>query len=151
MHVPADPEAHRDRAQASHDPADAERVGDRLPHAVAPRDLEIDHGGREPADLDLVDRVRGPRERGATVGERGDAVAGAGAAHDRCGRAIRVGEALGVDVVEGDLELAVDLGVGAEVGDDVPGELDAAGSDDDDPPHGGGVASAVGRVRGRLA
>jgi hypothetical protein len=44
-------------------------------------------------------------------------------------------EAIGVDVVEDDLGV-VQLRVGQEVPEQVPGEDDAAGADEDDPGHG---------------
>ena len=64
-------EQHRDGAQAAHDAADAERVGDRLAQAEPLRHLEVGHGARlVAADLDHVDRVVGAVERGAPVGRR---------------------------------------------------------------------------------
>ena len=72
---------HRDRAQAAHDPADAERVGDRLAQAVLLRHLEVGDGARlVAADLDHVDRVVGAVERGAPVGGGGDLRLGASSA-----------------------------------------------------------------------
>ena len=62
-HVVADAEHHRGGAQRADDAADAERVADRLAHAVAGRDLEVAHGRRVAADLDAVDDVVGAVER----------------------------------------------------------------------------------------
>ena len=42
LHVAAHVEQHGDGAQAAHDPADAERVGDRLAQAEALGDVEVD-------------------------------------------------------------------------------------------------------------
>ena len=56
-------------AQAAHDAADAERVGDRLAQPVLLRHLEVDHGaGLVAGDLDHQHDVVGVLERAAAVG-----------------------------------------------------------------------------------
>jgi hypothetical protein len=56
--------------------------------------------------------------------------AGAGLLVDAAHQRFCVSEPVGVDVVERQLEPAVQLGESAQVGDDVTGELDAAGADE---------------------
>ena len=96
-----------DRAQRAEDAADAERVADRLAQAVAGRDLEVAQGRGVPADLDRVDDVVGAVQRGAAV-ERAPSMrrpraerASASSARQRLGGR----EPLGVDVVQGDLDV----------------------------------------------
>ena len=85
---------------------------------------------QEAADLDLVDQVVGPFERLPSVRTRCDGMRGAEPLDDPFRGAVGISEPLGVDIVQRDREAAPELGVGAEVGQDVPGELDAPGADD---------------------
>ena len=65
---PADVEQHGDRAQPAHDPADAQRVADRLAQPEALRHVEVDHGrGAVTADLERGDDVIGAGERRAAI------------------------------------------------------------------------------------
>jgi hypothetical protein len=98
-----------DRAEPAEDPADPDRVGDRLAQAVRLRHLEVGERGLVPADLDLVDQVVGAVEGRAPVGERGDGVPRAGLLDQPRRRAFGGREPLRVDVVERDLEGPVEL------------------------------------------
>ena len=69
FHVAAHVQQHRDGAQPTEDPADAQRVGDRLAQAILLGNLKVDHRrGLVAADLDHADRVIGTVERFAAVG-----------------------------------------------------------------------------------
>ena len=83
-----------------------------------------------PVDLDLVDDVVGALDGGEPVDRGGDRGPGAGLGADPLGDRLGMREPFGVDVVQRQLELAVQLGEAAQVGDDVAGELDAAGADE---------------------
>ena len=124
-----------DCAKASHDSADADRVRDRLAQSILLRDLEIREGCLVPPDLDLVDDVVGTVERRSGRLVRGHQVPGLRSLDLVSGGALRVREPLGVDVVQRDVEGAVELLVGAEVGDDASGELDAPCPQDGDIRH----------------
>ena len=68
LHVAADIQKDRDRAQPAHDAADSQRVGDGLAQAVLLRNLEIDHGARLVAgDLEHGNGVVGVRQRRAAI------------------------------------------------------------------------------------
>src|SRR6185312_392057 len=96
--VLADPDGHRQGAQATGDPADADGVTDRLAYAEAGRDVEVGPGGRVAPDLDRVDDVVGSVDRGEPVQAGGDAGARAGLVTDPAGKGFRVAEAGGIDV-----------------------------------------------------
>ena len=144
-----------DRAETAHDAADADRVADRLAQPERLRDVEVGPRRRVPADLDLVDQVVGAVERGRPRLVRRDPVAGVRALDELVGREQRVGQAFGVDVVEGDLERPVQLLVRAQVREDPPRELDAARADDRDLRHAresgtrpSGASTSTGNVPG---
>ena len=119
-------EHHRNRAEAAHDPADAERVGDRLAQAEALGHLEVGDGARlVAADLDHVDRVVGTVERGAAIGGLRDLGRRPQRLRDAPGDQPRRFEPLGVDVEEGDLRLR-ELLVAEDVAEQIPGEHGAA-------------------------
>ena len=108
-----------------------------------------------PADLDLVDQVVGAVERRRPRLVRRDPVAGVRALDELVGREQRVGQAFGVDVVQGDLERPVQLLVRAQVREDPPRELDAARADDRDLRHAresgtrpSGASTSTGNVPG---
>ena len=130
----------RDRAETPHDAADADRVADRLAQPERLRDVEVGPRRRVPADLDLVDQVVGAVERRRPRLVRRDPVPGVRALDELVGREERVGQAFGVDVVEGDLERPVQLLVRAQVREDPPRELDAARADDRDLRHAASLA-----------
>ena len=134
-HLLAHGHHHRDRAEPSHDPADTDRVGDRLAHPVLLGDLEVGERGSVPAHLDLVDDVVGTLEGRASLGEGHHLVARAGLLDQPLRGSLGDREALRVDVVQGDPERAVELFVGTQIGQDVAGELDAPGADDRDLRH----------------
>ena len=127
---------HGDRAETAHDAADPDRVGDRLPQPVAPRDLEVANGRLVSPDLDLVDQVVGALEGGRAVRVCRDHVAGVQPSDDLVRRTLRVPQPLVVDVVQRELERPGELRVRTEVRQDVPCELHAAGADDRDLRHG---------------
>jgi hypothetical protein len=118
-------------AQHPEDPADPERVGDRLPQAEARRKLEVDQRRRVAADLDHVQDVVGTVDRGAAVEVRGDRRRRAPHARDVARHRRRRLEAVGVDVVQRDLD-AVELGVREDVAEQVLREDDAPGADECD-------------------
>ena len=125
-----------DRAEAAHDPADADRVADRLAQPVLPRHVEVGPRRRVAADLDLVDQVVGAVERRCPRLVGRHVVPGVRSLDELPCREERVRETLVVDVVEGDLERSVQLVVRAQVREDAPRELDAARADDRDLRHG---------------
>ena len=127
---------HRDRAKPAHDPADADGVADGLSEPVLLRHLEVRDGRGIPTDLDLVDQVVGTVERRSPIAVRGHPVARAELFHQGARSAFGVPEPFGIDVVQRDLEGSVQLCIRAEVGDDAPGELDAARADDRHLRHG---------------
>ena len=88
------------------DAADAERVGDRLPQAVAGRDLEVEQRRRVTADLDHVEHVVGSLERRAPIEVRADRRRGAALAGDVARHRLGGREPVGVDVVQRDLGVA---------------------------------------------
>ena len=136
-------EQHRDRAQAAHDAADAERVGDRLAQAELLRDLEVgDRARLVAADLDHVDRVVGAVERGAPVGGRDDLGGRVERVGDPPGDELRRREPLGVDVEQRDLG-AGELLVAEDVAEQVAGEHRAAGADERDLGHGSEATTAA--------
>ena len=158
LHVAADVEQHRDRPQAAHDPADAERVGDRLAQPVALRDLEVDDGRRPvAADLERGHDVVGAVERGAPVGRSPRRPRRRRA--PRRGRAPTISDVaqpLGVDVHQRERRRVGELREAQHVADEVAGEDGRAGADERDPRHArhGGAnqraaASGGGRVSGR--
>jgi hypothetical protein len=59
----------RDGSQRPHDPANSQRVSDRLPQTIAFRDLKICHRARlvSPNLLNHVDRVRSPIQRPGAI------------------------------------------------------------------------------------
>ena len=121
------------RSQRPEDPADAERVGDRLAKPEARRDLEVDQRGPVAPDLDHVEHVVGPLERRAPIEVRADRRRGATLAGDARRHRLGGREPIRVDVVERDLGLA-ELGVLEDVPEQVLREDDAAGADERDPP-----------------
>jgi hypothetical protein len=134
-HVLRDVEKHGHGAQAPHDAADAERVGDGLAQAVSLRDLEIGDGaGLVARHLDHDDDEVGARERLAPVGRRGDD----GRDGERVGDLLRDDarrpEPLLVDVVKRDLAICEDI-VEQDVADEVLHEDRAAGADQRDFRH----------------
>jgi len=97
LHLAAEVEQDGNRPEAAHDPADPQRVADRLPQAEALRHLEVDdRRGAVAADLEHREHVVGARERRASVERRFDRDAG-GLGHP-LGRA----EPVGVDVHQRD-------------------------------------------------
>ena len=135
MHVVPDPHDHGDGPKPPEDAADPDRVADRLTQPVLLRDLEVAERRRVSANLDLVDGVRGSLQSSSAIPVSLNGVPRPYPADDglRCPGRIR--ESLLVDVVEDDREAAVELAVRAQVGHDVPSELDAARSDDHHPSH----------------
>ena len=124
-HVVGHLDHHRDGSEAAHDAADADRVGDGLTDPVFPGDIEVGQGCLVATDLDLVDHVVGAVQGGPTRRVCGHRVVGAGSPDELLRRAVRVAEPLCVDVVQRDLQGAVELLIGAEVGEDAPREFDA--------------------------
>jgi hypothetical protein len=130
---------HRDGAQGAHDPADAERVGDRLTQPVLLRDLEVDHRRRPvPADLDHADRVVGTVECGSPVGGRHHRRVRAESGCDPMSDLLARRETHGVDVVQDDLARR-QFGVREDVAHQVAGEDRATGADEDDACHDGRI------------
>ena len=129
VHVPGQRGGHRDGPQAAEDPADAQGVADRLAHPVPGRDVEVGPGRVVAADLHLVDHVAGAVQRLAPVLGRADRGVRARLRGDPLGQPLGVGQPPGTDVVQREMQLAAELGVGAEVGHHVPGELDTARAD----------------------
>ena len=128
-------EQHRDRAQAAHDPADAERVGDGLAQPELLRHLEVGDGARlVAADLDHVDRVVGAVERGAPVGGGDDLGRRVERVGDPAGDELRRREPFGVDVEQRDLRLG-ELLVAEDVAEQVAREHGAARADERDLGH----------------
>jgi hypothetical protein len=73
LHVAAHVEQQGNRAQAAHDPADPERVADRLAQAEALRHVEVDDGGRfVAADLEHRQDVVGAVECYSAIERRLD-------------------------------------------------------------------------------
>jgi len=69
FHIVGNVKEHRDRAQSAHDPADAQRVGNRLAQTVLPGNVEIDHRRRTiPTDLEHRDHIICPIKCGTAVG-----------------------------------------------------------------------------------
>ena len=136
LHVPRQVEHHRNGAQRAEDAADPQRVADGLAQAVALGHLEVDHRARlVTAHLNGVDHEVGAAQRlppraGAQVGldpgAAGVEVAVQGSEHR-----LRLAQALGVDVVQGDGGGAQWLGQQA-VADDVLDEHGRAGADEGD-------------------
>ena len=129
-------EQHRDGAQAAHDAADAERVGDGLAQAELLRDLEVGDGARlVAADLDHVDRVVGAVERGAAVGgRRRSSARRVERVGDAAGDELRRLEPFGVDVEQRDLGVG-ELLVSEDVAEQVAREHRAARADERDLGH----------------
>ena len=136
LEVAAHVEQHRDRPQAAHDPADADRVTDRLPQAVPLGNLEVDDGRRPvAADLERRDDVVGAVERRAPVergldGRRGAVCLGQPARDD-----LRCPQPLGVDVHEREGRRVAQLGQAQDVADEVAREHRGARSDEGDLRH----------------
>ena len=136
LHVPRQVEHHRNGAQRAEDAADPQRVANGLTQAVALGHLEVDHRARlVTAHLNGVDHEVGVAQRrlprsGAQVGldpgAAGVEVAVQGGEHR-----LRLAQALGVDVVQGDGGVAQRLGQQA-VADDVLDEHGRAGADEGD-------------------
>ena len=84
------------------------------------------------AHLDLVDQEPRAVERGPAIPVGLDRVPGARGLHGGVGQPLRGREPPGIDVVQGDRERAVQLLERAQVGEQAPRELDAAGPDQDD-------------------
>jgi hypothetical protein len=120
---------------SAEDPADAERVRDRLPQPVPGRDVEIQPGRTVAADLDLVDHVGSARQRVGAVRGRADLGGRSGLRDDLAHQPLGEGQPLGADVVQGELKLAAQVGEAAQVGDDIAGELDAACADERNLDH----------------
>ena len=101
---------------------------------MARRDLEVDERRGVHADLDHVqDEVR-PVERLAAVGVGRDRRVGPQLAVDPSRDAGRRVEPLGVDVVQRDMRVG-ELVEAQQVGQQLAGELDAAGADERDLDH----------------
>ena len=100
LHLVSDTEHHGDGPQAAEDAADAEGVGDGLPHAVPVRDLEVQSGGSEAADVDLVHDIVGAVERRAELRRGHDDRVGPDGCGGRLRDAIGRVEPLGIDVVQ---------------------------------------------------
>jgi hypothetical protein len=100
LHVLGQRHHHRDGPQATEDPADAQRVPDRLAHPVPGRDVEVGPGGGVPAHLDLVDHVVGPGQRRAPVGGGGHLRIAAGLGGDPAGQPLGVRQPFGADVIQ---------------------------------------------------
>ena len=127
-HVAGEPVEDREGAQAAEHPTDAERVGDRLAHAVPRGHLEVGDGRGVPADVDRVDHEVGAGEGGPPVG--------LGPHLDLAGRGARPPAGPGprparsrrvVDVVHHEGERA-EVVVGEQVAQQLAGELRRAGA-----------------------
>jgi hypothetical protein len=132
--VARDVKHHRDRAQRPEHAADAERVADRLAHAVAGWDLEVAHRRLETADLDLVDDEVRPLQRRPAVEVGLEREVRARDPVDVVSDPRRSVQPAGIDVVQRDGEVG-EVGVCREVGEQHPRELDAARSDERDLGH----------------
>jgi hypothetical protein len=127
--VLADPEQHGDRAQRAEDPADAERVADRLAQPVAGGQLEVEHRRLVHADLDHVDGEVGAVERRPPLRVGGDARPRPELLVEPVRQRGGGLQPLGVDVVQRELEPAQVL-VGEEVAEQLTGERGAARADE---------------------
>jgi hypothetical protein len=127
LHVAADVEEDRNRAEAAHDPADPDRVPDRLPQPEALRHLEVDHRpGPVAADLEHRQDVVRSVQRGAAVERRLDGDSG-GRGHP-LGRA----QTIRVDVHQRDRQPVAQLGEAEHVADQRAREDGRAGADQRD-------------------
>ena len=129
FHVPGEIFHDGDRAQASHDAADPQRVADRLAKAVFLGHFEVDdRAGIIQADLDRVHDEIGASQRVLPVlraQESGDAAVSAfGFPHGLQDRPALL-QPLPVDVVQSEFRVPQDFGTHA-VPDDVPGKHGAA-------------------------
>ncbi len=133
LHVAADVEQHRDRPQAAHDPADSERVGDRLTDPVALGDDEVDHRRRmQAADLKAGDDVVRAVERDAPVGGRLHAGACPADLGDPASHHLRGLKALGIDVHQRQRGPVRECGKAQQIADQVARENRRARTDDRD-------------------
>ena len=82
------------------------------------------------ADLHLVDHILRAGQRLRAVTGHGHHGSRAGLRDDLADQPPGKVEPFGADVMQRKLELARELGVSAQIGDDVAGELDAAGADE---------------------
>ena len=130
VHVPGQRGGHRDGPQAAEDPADAQRVADGLAHPVPGRDVEVGPGRVVPADLHLVDHVAGARRAPrAGPGSRSPSRRRRDCSEiRRASRSAWASRSALMSYSER-CRLAVELGVAAQVGHHVPGELDTARAD----------------------
>src|SRR5450759_3501654 len=126
----ADLGQHRDRPQAAEDAADADGVRDGLADAVPRGDVEVRAGRTVSADLDLVHHIVRALDCREPVDAGGDLRARIALDADPLGHRVGVTQPLGVDVVQRQLEIPVQLAEAAQVCDDVTGELDASGPDE---------------------
>ena len=132
LHDPGVFQQHRDGAQAPHDAADAEGVGDGLLQAVLLGDLEVDHGGGlVAAHLDHADGVVGALERLFRVGGGLDGWVDAEGLGDLACDDLGGAQAFGVDVEQHEVRV-LQFRVGEDVADQVLGEHGAARADEGD-------------------
>jgi hypothetical protein len=103
------------------------------PLRVALQHLELGNRLSDPAEH-IGNLAAVERGRSRLVGR--DRVPRVRSLHELVGREQHVREALGVDVVEGDLQGPVKFLVRAQIREDAPRELDAARADDRDLRHG---------------
>ena len=135
LHVARDVDQHRRCAEAAHDAADAERVGDRLAQAVLLRHLEIGNGaGLVAGDLDHQHDVVGILQRAAAVGGGGDFRLRIDGGRDALRDDVRRREPLRVDVHQRDLAV-LEQRLGQDVADEVFHEHRRAGADHGDLGH----------------
>ena len=123
---------HGDRSQAAEDPADPDRVADGLPQAISVRNLEVPQACGIAAGFQLTDHKVGAIERALTFPGDLNQCARTSLAINRPGDRRRDPEPLGIDVVEHDVQLAVQVRHGEQVRQDPAGEFDVSRADQDD-------------------
>ncbi len=123
-------------AQAAHDPADAQRIGDGLTEAVLFGDLEVDNRARfVAAYLEHADGVVGPVQGAAAISGGFDARLRAEKVRDLVGHDLGGAQPHGVDVEEADFRI-LQLRKAEDVAQQVLGKDCAAGADKGDFWHG---------------
>jgi hypothetical protein len=146
LHVAAYVQQHGNRAQTAHDAADAQRVGDGLPQAVALGDLEVDDRRRPiAADLEHGDDVVRPVEGAAAVGGGLEGRSRLQRGRHPPGDDLRRAQPLGVDVVQADRRTA-QFGKAEDVTQQILGEDGAAGTDERDLGHWTDLRGDVDRI-----
>ena len=122
-------EQHRDRAQTTHDAADAQGVGNGLAQTILLGDLKIDHRARLVAtDLEHGDHIVGPIHRFAPIGRRLDGRVGIQGFVDLVGHNRRSAQPLGVDVEEAEGAI-LQFGIAEDITHQILGKDGTTGTD----------------------